>query len=206
MHDYSATTEEHPPPAGASGPDSFIPGKRVCGGSGVELATETRWLLQQRLRAASLVLVVGFGLFFIRSVFVHAIDSPAVLFHGLMLGLPVITLAAFSSRWKPNFRQLRAFEVILFALIVVCFMAAQYGVMLRGVREDNPLRLQAAVKSNVLWMISMIFTYAIFIPNNWRRAAKVIVPMALRPWSSLGSWGWFIPSFTRSRFERPAST
>jgi eukaryotic-like serine/threonine-protein kinase len=181
MHDFSATTEDHPPPAGASGPDSFIPGKHVCGGRGVELATETRWLLQQRLRAASLVLVVGFGLFFIRSIVLHAIDSPAVLFHGLMLGLPVITLAAFSSRWKPSLRQLRAFEVILFALIVVCFMAAQYGVMLRGVREDNPLRLQAAVKSNVMWMISMIFTYAIFIPNNWRRAAKVIVPMALAP-------------------------
>ena len=27
----------------------------------------------------------------------------------------------------------------------------------------------------------MIFTYAIFIPNNWRRAAKLIVPMALAP-------------------------
>ncbi len=27
----------------------------------------------------------------------------------------------------------------------------------------------------------MIFTYAIFIPNNWRRAAKVIIPMAMAP-------------------------
>jgi eukaryotic-like serine/threonine-protein kinase len=181
MPDFSTTTEDHPPSERASGPDSFVPGKRVIEGSGVALATETRWLLQQRLRAASLVLVVGFGLFLIRSMLLHAIDSLAVLFHGLMLGLPLITLSAFSSRWKPTLRQLRVFEVILFALIVVCFMAAEYVLMLRGVREDDPLRLQAAVKSNVLWMLSMIFTYAIFIPNNWRRAAQVIVPMALAP-------------------------
>jgi serine/threonine-protein kinase len=181
MPDFSTMTEDHPPPARASGLDSFVPGKRVCEESGVELATEMRWLLQQRLRAASLVLVVGFGLFLLRSMLLHAIDSLPVLFHGLMLGLPVITLCAFSSRWKPSLRELRAFEVILFALIVVCFMVAQYGLMLKGLREDNPLQLRAAIKGNVLWMLSMIFTYAIFIPNNWRRAAKVIVPMALAP-------------------------
>ena len=38
--------------------------------------------------------------------------------------------------------------------------------MLKGVRENNPVRVQTAQKSNVLWMLSMIFTYAIFIPNN----------------------------------------
>jgi eukaryotic-like serine/threonine-protein kinase len=183
MPDFSATTVDHPPASSerVSGPDSFVPCKRVIEGSGVERATETRWLLQQRLRAASLVLVVGFGLFFARSLFLHPIESPAVLFHGLMLGLPLLTLIAFSSRWKPSLRRLRAFELILFALIVGCFMAVEYVLMLRGVREDNPVRLQAAAKSNVLWMLSMIFTYAIFIPNNWRRAAKVIVPMALAP-------------------------
>ena len=60
-------------------------------------------------------------------------------------------------------------------------MAAQYVLMLRGVRENDPIRVLAAVKSSVLWMLAMIFTYAIFIPNNWRRAAKLIVPMALAP-------------------------
>ena len=54
-------------PRHRSAPDSFVPDKRVIEESGAQLATETRWLLQQRLRAASLVLVVGFGLFFARS-------------------------------------------------------------------------------------------------------------------------------------------
>ena len=53
--------------------------------------------------------------------------------------------------------------------------------MLRYVRYDNPMFFLAAVKSSVLCMFLMILSYAIFIPNTWRRAAAVIVPMALAP-------------------------
>ena len=181
------TTQDYPPrnPSTVTGsrPDSFLPDKRVIAESGTQLATETRWLLHQRLRAASLVLVVGFGLFFIRSLVLHwdRLESLAVVFHGIMLGSLILALAALSSRWKPTLRQLRAFEVVLFTSIIVFFMAAQYVMMLRGVHENNPIRILAGVKSNVLWMLAVIFTYAIFIPNNWRRAAKLIVPMALAP-------------------------
>ena len=72
-----------------SGPDSFVPGQAGDRArAGPSMATETRWLLQQRLRAASLVLVVGFGLFFVRSLVLHwdRLESLAVLFHGMMLG------------------------------------------------------------------------------------------------------------------------
>ena len=99
----------------------------------------------------------------------------------MMLALLLVCLAALSSRWQPTLRQLRTLEMTLFALIIVFFMAAQYVVMLRGVRENDPARLAAAVKSSMLWMVAFIFTYAIFIPNPWRRAAKLIVPMALAP-------------------------
>ena len=185
LPDPNDTTEDHPPSdrnaATSATPDSFVPDKRVIEGSGGQLATETRWLLQLRLRAASLILVAGFALFFVRSVLVHGFESLAVLFHGMLLCLLLVSLGALSSNWQPTLRQLRTFEVALFALIVVFFMTAQYVVMLRGVRAENALRVTAAVKSSVLWMLAMIFTYAIFIPNNWRRAARLIVPMALAP-------------------------
>ncbi|MFI5459681.1 MAG: serine/threonine-protein kinase [Isosphaerales bacterium] len=185
MSQLNDTTAEHPPidrgTATSAAPDSFLPDKRVIEESGALLATETRWLLQQRLRAASLVLVVGFGLFFVRSLILRGFESLAVLFHGMMLVLLLVGLGALSSRWKPALRRLRTVEVTLFTLIIVFFMAAQYVLMLRGVRGNDPVRLTAAVKSSVLWMLAMIFTYAIFIPNHWRRAAKLIVPMALAP-------------------------
>ncbi len=185
MADFEATTEQNQAPGkrdeSSPAPGTFVPAMRVVESGGAQLATETRWLLQQRLRAASLVLVVGFGLFLARSFILHRFESLAVLFYGLMLSLLVVCLAALSSRWQPSLRQLRALEVALFALILVLFMAAQYVVMLRGVRENDPVRLAGAVKSSTLWMLAMIFTYAIFIPNPWRRAAKLIVPMALAP-------------------------
>jgi serine/threonine-protein kinase len=185
MADLHSTTTEYPPiDQGVRAPttgDSFAPDNRVVEGSGPQLATETRWLLQLRLRAASLVLAVGFGLFCVRSLILYGFESLAVLFHGMLLGLLLLSLALLSSRWKPSLRRLRTFEVTLFSLLLVLFMAAQVVVMLRGVRANDPLRLTAAVTSSVLWMLAMIFTYAIFIPNHWRRAAKLIIPMALAP-------------------------
>ena len=146
MPDSHDTTEDYPPrahgPAGSPARDSFLPDQRIVAGGGSE-ATETRWLLQQRLRAASLVLVVGFGLFFVRSLCCTGTASNRwrVLFHGLLLGLLVLSLALLSSRWKPTLRELRIFEVVLFASIIVFFMAAQYVMMLRGVRDNNPILL-----------------------------------------------------------------
>jgi serine/threonine-protein kinase len=187
MADPNATTEDHPPrePTTVEGthPDSFVPGKHVIERSGAQMATETRWLLRQRLRAASGVLAVGFGLFFIRSLVLHwsHLESLAVLFQGLMLGLILLDFAALSGRWRPTLRHLRVIETALFVSVIVFFMAAQYVLMLRAVRLDDPLLLQTAMKSSVLWTLAIIFTYAIFIPNNWRRAAIVIVPMAMAP-------------------------
>ena len=201
MSDPHGTTEDHiprdPATASAADRDSFVPSQRVVDQRGTRLGTETRWLLQERQRAASLVLVVGFGLFFVRSLILHwdKLESLAVLFHGIMLGLLLLSLAALSNRWKRTVRQLRSFEVVLFGLIIVFFMAAQYVLMLRGVRENDPVRVLAAVKSSVLWMLAMIFTYAIFIPNHWVRAAKLIVPMALAPMAVPWILGLFHPEF-----------
>ena len=185
MADIEPTTEEQKASAAgterASNPETFIPAPRVDTSDGFELATETRWLLQQRLSAASLVLVVGFGLFLARSFVLYQFESLAVFFYAMLLVLLIVCTFLLSSRWQPTLRQLRDLEIVLFALILILFMAAQYVVMLRGVREHDPERLARAVKSSTLWMVSFMFTYAIFIPNPWRRAARLIVPMALAP-------------------------
>jgi eukaryotic-like serine/threonine-protein kinase len=185
MPDFDSTTREHPPrdpgSSRSSRPDSFAPDQRVVEGSGFKMASETQRLLQQRLRAATLVLVFGFGLFFVRSLALHNPESLTVMFHGLLLALLVMSLALLSSSWRPTLRELRIFEVSLFATLIVFFVAAEYVQMLRRVRQDDPTQFLAAIKSSVLWTSTLILTYAIFIPNTGKRAAKVIVPMALAP-------------------------
>ena len=42
-------------------------------------------------------------------------------------------------------------------------------------------------------MVALMFTYAIFIPNPWRRAARLIVPMALAPMTVPWILGAFHP-------------
>ena len=185
MAHADATTEESSKPTDAAGHVStagtFLPTKWLVQTDGSELATETRWLLQLRLRAASLVLVVGFSLFLARSFILYKFESLAVFFYGMMVVLPIACMAILSSRHRPTLRQLRALETTLFALIVVFFMAAQYVVFLHRVRDNDPVRLAGSVKSSTLWMVAFMFIYAIFIPNTWHRAAKLIVPMALAP-------------------------
>jgi eukaryotic-like serine/threonine-protein kinase len=185
MPDFDSTTREHPPrdpgSSRSSGPDSFAPDQRVVEGSGFKMASETQRLLQQRLHAASLVLVFGFGLFFVRSLALHNPESLTVMFHGLLLALLVLSLALLSSSWRPTLRELRIFEVSLFATLIVCFVAAEYVQMLRRVKSHDPTQFLAAIKSSVLWTSTLILTYAIFIPNTGKRAAKVIVPMAMAP-------------------------
>jgi eukaryotic-like serine/threonine-protein kinase len=185
MADIDATTEQNPTlgasTRSASAQGTFEPSPRVVQADGSELATETRWLLQQRLKAASLVLVVGFGLFFARLFILYKFESLAVFFYGVLLALLIVCTAALSSRWQPTLGRLRQLEITLFVLIVILFMAAQYVLMLRAVRENDPARLARAVKISTLWMGGFMFIYAIFIPNPWRRAARLIVPMALAP-------------------------
>src|SRR5262249_36777927 len=117
MADFDATTEPHPTPVAstqsASAAGTFVPARRVVAADGSELATETRWLLQQRLRAAAVVLVVGFSLVFFRLFILYGRESLAVFFYGMLIALLVVCTAALSSRWQPSLRRLRQLEIAL---------------------------------------------------------------------------------------------
>lgn len=184
MTESHATTEDYPrgarDPSGLHARDSFLPDDRIAAGVGAEMA-ELRWLLQRRLRAASIVLAVGFGLFLLRAMLLNRLESLSVLFHGMLVILLTLSILFLSSSWRPTLVELRIYELGLFSGATVIFMAAQYVRMLRWVRFDNPMFFLAAVKTSVLCTFLVILSYAIFIPNSWRRAAAMIVPMAVAP-------------------------
>jgi serine/threonine-protein kinase len=73
-----------------------------------------------------------------------------------------------------SLRKLRAAELIIFGLPALFFLLLQHKVTLEAVaREFMPAPMP-------FWLL-LIFTYAMFIPNTWRRAALVIGAMALAP-------------------------
>jgi serine/threonine-protein kinase len=155
------------------------PGKReVVAGSGPHLTIETQALLRSRLRAAALILLIGFGAFLIRHVVgVLAGEALSVV----LLGFPVLVVLVLGLSTAPLCRQrtvpitkLRIAELIIFGLPAAFFVMLQH----RFALEDAGSGFMPPLLP--LWLV-LIFTYGMFIPNTWRRAALVTGTMALAP-------------------------
>src|SRR5208283_3351755 len=119
-------------PATSPLPESFAPERQVIEGGNTELADETRNLLHRRLRAASLMLALGFGIFLLRDV----------------------NVLALSGRWTPSMRQLRLLELATFGSIAAFFVASQSLGLHRRVQQD----LLTSADVRVLFKTSIIGT------------------------------------------------
>ena len=184
-------------PAVSPLPESFAPERQVIEGSSSELAEETRDLLHRRLRAASLMLALGFGVFLLRDLYFPKILQQLTYLHCLVFSLLVLNVLALSGRWKPSMRQLRLLELATFAIVAGFFIASQSIGLQTRVQQDllTSADVRVLFKTSIIGTLILIFTYGIFIPNKWRRAALVIVPMALAPLVAPVLLGLTSPSF-----------
>lgn len=150
----------------------------VVAGSGPHLTEETQGLLRSRLRAAAFILLVGFGVFLVRHVAGVIAGEPL---DPVFLGCHVLVVLVLGFCAMPlcrkcpvSLRKLRVTELVIFGLPAVFFLLLQRRVTLDDVaRGSMPPPLP-------FWLL-LIFTYALFIPNTWRRAAWVIGALALAP-------------------------
>ena len=138
----------------------------------------TRDLLRGRLRIAAIVLSSGFAVFLVRSWYVHlhadTAYEPLVWPH---LGLTVILAgcgATLCRECSISLRVLRVYELMIFGL-PACFFALFQYVNMRDCASHGHLPNPATS-----WMM-LIFTYAMFIPNRWPRAAMVMGIIAVVP-------------------------
>jgi serine/threonine-protein kinase len=175
---WDAETILQPAAEAAERPKVCRARRDVVSGSGPHLTTETQALLRLRLRAAALILLIGFGVFLVRHVIGVLTDealSPLLLgFHVLVvLVLGVLAVRLLRHR-DASIKKLRIEELVIFGLPAAFFLMLQHRVTLEdGGRGVMPPPLP-------FWLL-LIFTYGMFIPNTWRRAALVIGTMALAP-------------------------
>jgi eukaryotic-like serine/threonine-protein kinase len=154
------------------------PKRELVAGSGPQLTKETQSLLRMRLRAAALILLVGFGVFLVRHI-VGALTgeplSPVLLgFHILIVFVLAVNTVQLCGACAVSMRKLRIEELVIFGLPAAFFLLLQHWMTLRDAAGGvTPAPLS-------LWLL-LIFTYGMFIPNNWRRAAWVIGPMSIAP-------------------------
>jgi serine/threonine-protein kinase len=169
-------------------------------GSTPHMSAETRDLLRSRLRIAAVLFFIGFLAFLIRWYFYWdqwgQERRPLFYTHGLVtviLGGFAVKLCQHCSY---SLTKLRLGELFIFGCPALFFAVklVQETMFMANLPGDLA-RLDYDV---VPWLL-LIFTYALFIPNTWQRAAVVLSLMAIAPAAILGYL------FTLPAFERLAS-
>jgi eukaryotic-like serine/threonine-protein kinase len=151
-------------------------GVALVEGSTPHLSAETRDLLRNRLRLAAIMFFVGFLAFLIRWAFYwsewgKAEHMPMFYTHAIV----TVVLGAFAVRLcrhcSYSLTKLRVAELVIFGCPALYFLmhALDVNKYLAGLPVG-----QARIETIVPPWLLLIFTYAMFIPNTWQRAAAVL--------------------------------
>jgi tRNA A-37 threonylcarbamoyl transferase component Bud32 len=162
-------------------------------GSAPSMSEESTKRLAERLRLAALLIGSGFGVFFLLkllNLFQSTVQPYPLLFWGHLL----VALSTLGVGWRlcANcsivLRHLRIAEWIVFGGPAIFFTILSHAILKNSIAEGYVADITPP------WLLLM-FTYALLIPNTWRRAAFVIVPMALLPLGTM-----FIARMTSENF------
>jgi serine/threonine-protein kinase len=155
-------------------------GVGIVEGTAASLATEMHTLRRRRLGAAALFLTVVFGVLLLWNLFGHQVDHWLVV---LMICLRFLIAAACAglilSQVDLTPGKVRAVEYVLFGSFTVILALTQYMVNTELMRQGNVSGVILQMKNGVLGMFALMVIYAMFIPNDPRSTAKVVLTMAL---------------------------
>lgn len=148
-------------------------------GSAPHLSEETREVLQERLKTVAWIFFGGFLAFQLRWIFIWKADDSHWLFWVHLAVTAFLGSVAAWLTWSPKLSagRLRLAEAVVFG------DPALYFIILSQQKLHHAANLaEGAHLPNIVapWML-LIFTYALFIPNSWRRAAWAIGPMCAAP-------------------------
>ena len=156
-------------------------------GSGPGISGEIQSLLRRRLRMAALLLLGGFAVFLLRDFFLTRLrdnqflaelsskqNAIVIASHIAVTVLLGLCSGGLCRTCTISTRILRTKELLSFGAPAAFFLLLQYLEMTTCAGHGylpNP---------GASWLV-LIFTYALFIPNTWQRAAGVIAAMAAAP-------------------------
>ena len=154
-------------------------------GSGPNLAHATAEVLRSRLRAATLVLFAGtFSFLIYRTIAVGPWPPENRHVTAAHIGLTILlgSLAILlCRRCEISLRKMRVAEVLVFGSTGAFFILLQHARICAHCTTLEGHEVLYAASSSALSWFALIFTYAIFIPNTWRRAAPTLAGMAAAP-------------------------
>lgn len=153
-------------------------------GSAPHLSAETRDLLRGRLRLVALLLFAGFGAFAVWTLAMSLIDPTWLtanwLFgcHLAVTGLMGFLALRLCTKCSFSLTKLRVFEGMIFGVPALYFILLNHE---RLSHAAAAVREHPHVPEIISGWMLLIFCYALFIPNTWRRAAVAIGLLAAAP-------------------------
>jgi serine/threonine-protein kinase len=171
-------------PGAAIAPASSQPGPAVAlvAGDLGSLGGETHTLRRRRLAAAALFLAVTFGVVLLWSVFGSGLVGSAWVgwtTMALRCAIAAACAGLLLSHVALTPGQVRAVEYVLFGSCTLLMAITQYAVNLDLLHHDDVPGAIALVKNGVFGMAVLMILYGVFIPNDARSTAKVVLTMAL---------------------------
>ncbi len=162
----------------------------VAGGRPL-FADETAALLRSRLTAASLVIVPVLAAAFLGNL----LGGIATLWwvRGTILLIALASLFVLRRGTAFSLGQLRAIELLVFGSVVVQ-MSMMSATRMAALASEHDAVTLASVRYQfqAAWCV-LIFVYGVFMPNTWRRAAAVTIPIGLTPYVIIAVEGWLLP-------------
>ncbi len=148
-----------------------------------EMKDDTTVLLRVRLRAVSWIFFLAFAVFLVQDLVLgHRLFDHWL--HDAHLALIVVFgISAVFLGWRTclSLRQLRVVELVIFGLAAAFHIARQYVAMRSVLERHDMIELMAQIGCSAVFWYALIACYGMFIPNTWRRALLVLMPMSLVP-------------------------
>jgi serine/threonine-protein kinase len=167
-------------------------------GSSPHLSQETRDLLRNRLRIAAVLFFVGCLTFLALMLFDPGRPTERAIIYSqgavtIVLGLLSIKLCR---RCALSLAQLRIAELLIFGCPAVLILIVQYY-KVTFLSTQQTVFFVTLLMPFVAMSLPLIFAYAMFIPNTWRRAFAVMSALAAMPPAMLAVLAWTSPPIWR---------
>ena len=154
-------------------------------GSAPQLTSETQELLRGRLRTAAVLLLTGFGAFYVWSLVAEPPKAELgnelrIIFYSHTAVMVALGLVAWRlcAACQLSMTTLRVAEAVVFGAPALFFVLLNYEKFrICATLPDGHAHVPIVAGS---WQL-LIFCYALFVPNTWKRAAVVIGSIAVAP-------------------------
>jgi eukaryotic-like serine/threonine-protein kinase len=149
-------------------------------GTSPDFAAETALLLRGRLKAIALIHAIAFGAAFAGNLFVAG--APLTGLRAAILAVIFGNFLLLRSKLSLSLRMLRIVDLAVLSAISLQLSLMQVARVSRyAVFGDAASAASARQLFFCAWSL-VIMTYGVFVPNTWRRAAILLLPLGCLPY------------------------